>query len=177
MIGDRNLLMAYIHIAQGCVIENHVVIANAVILGEHVYVESRAFISGIGQIHPFVHVGRLSMVAFMHQITRDIPPYMLVEGQPARVRSLNRVGLKRAGLATEKEGQVIQTLRTAFRLLYRSSFSLDESLEKLDTLPDNDHLLHLKQFLRRSLLEGRRGLTPGKIPVRSNSDWLLAVEK
>ncbi|MBW4579808.1 MAG: acyl-ACP--UDP-N-acetylglucosamine O-acyltransferase [Tildeniella nuda ZEHNDER 1965/U140] len=161
-IGDRNLLMAYIHIAQGCVIENHVVIANAVILGEHVHVESRAFISGVGEIHPFVHVGRLVMVAFMHQITRDIPPYMLVEGQPARVRSLNRVGLKRAGLAAEQEGQVIQTLRTAFRLLYRSGFSLDESLEKLDTLPDNEHLLHLRQFLRRSQVEGRRGLTPGK---------------
>ncbi|MBW4473207.1 MAG: acyl-ACP--UDP-N-acetylglucosamine O-acyltransferase [Stenomitos rutilans HA7619-LM2] len=161
-IGDRNLLMAYIHMAQGCMIENQVVIANAVILGEHVHVESRAFISGIGEIHPFVHVGRLVMVAFMHQITRDIPPYMLVEGQPARVRSLNRVGLKRAGLASEKEGQVIQTLRTAFRLLYRSGFSLEQSLEKIDSLPDNEHLLHLQQFLRRSQVEGRRGLTPGK---------------
>ncbi|XGV95800.1 MAG: acyl-ACP--UDP-N-acetylglucosamine O-acyltransferase [Leptolyngbya sp. BL-A-14] len=162
MIGDRNLLMAYVRMAHGCVIENHVVIANAVILGEGVHVESRAFISGIGEIHPFVHIGRLVMVAFMHQITRDVPPYMLVEGQPARVRSLNRVGLKRAGLSTEKEGQVIQTLRTAFRLLYRSGFSLDESLEKLDMLPDNEHLFHLRQFLRRSQVEGRCGLTPGK---------------
>jgi UDP-N-acetylglucosamine acyltransferase len=162
MIGDRNLLMAYIHMAQGCVIENNVVIANAVILGEHVHVESRAFISGIGEVYPFVHIGRLVMVAFMHQITCDIPPYMLVEGQPARVRSLNRVGLKRAGLVAEQEGKVIQTLRTAFRLLYRSGLSLDESLEKLDRLPDNEHLLHLKQFLRSSQGEGRRGLTPGK---------------
>ena len=162
VIGDRNLLMAYIHVAQGCVIENQVVIANAVILGEHVHVESRAFISGIGEIQPFVHVGRLVMVAFMHQITRDIPPYMLVEGQPARVRSLNRVGLKRAGLAAEQEGQVMQTLRTAFRLLYRSGCSLEEALDKLDALPDNEHLFHLRQFLRRSQLEGRCGLTPGK---------------
>jgi UDP-N-acetylglucosamine acyltransferase len=162
MIGDRNLLMAYIHMAQGCVIENNVVIANAVILGEHVHVESRAFISGIGEVYPFVHIGRLVMVAFMHQITCDIPPYMLVEGQPARVRSLNRVGLKRAGLVAEQEGKVIQTLRTAFRLLYRSGLSLDESLEKLDRLPDNEHLLHLKQFLRSSQGEGRQGLTPGK---------------
>jgi UDP-N-acetylglucosamine acyltransferase len=161
-IGDRNLLMAYIHVAQGCVIENNVVIANAVILGEHVHVESRAFISGIGEVYPFVHIGRLVMVAFMHQITCDIPPYMLVEGQPARVRSLNRVGLKRAGLVAEQEGQVIQSIRTAFRLLYRSGLSLDESLEQLDRLPDNEHLLHLKQFLRSSQGEGRRGLTPGK---------------
>lgn len=162
VIGDRNLIMAYVHMAQGCIVENHVVIANTVMLGQHVHVESRAFISGIGEVHPFVHVGRLVMVAFMHQITRDIPPYMLVEGQPARVRSLNRVGLKRAGLAAEKEGQVIQTLRTAFRLLYRSGFSLEQSLEKIDLLPDNEHLFHLRQFLRRSQLEGRRGLTPGK---------------
>lgn len=174
MIGDRNLLMAYIHIAQGCVIENNVVIANAVILGEHVHVESRAFISGIGEVYPFVRIGRLVMVAFMHQITCDIPPYMLVEGQPARVRSLNRVGLKRAGLVAEQEGQVIQTLRTAFRLLYRSDLSLDAAIAKLDQLPDNEHLLHLKQFLRRSQMEGRRGLTPGK-SADSKSDMKLSA--
>ncbi len=175
VLGDRNMLMAYIHIAQGCVIENNVVIANAVILGEHVHVESRAFISGVGEIHPFVRVGRLVMVAFMHQITRDIPPYMLVEGQPARVRSLNRVGLKRAGLAAEKEGQVMQTLRTAFRLLYRSGFSLEQSLEKIESLPDNEHLLHLKQFLRDSQVEGRRGLTPGKGVENSKRDLMLSA--
>ncbi|XHX76551.1 MAG: acyl-ACP--UDP-N-acetylglucosamine O-acyltransferase [Stenomitos frigidus ULC029] len=177
MIGDRNLLMAYIHMAQGCVIENNVVIANAVILGEHVHVESRAFISGIGEVYPFVHIGRLVMVAFMHQITCDIPPYMLVEGQPARVRSLNRVGLKRAGLVAEQEGQVIQTLRTAFRLLYRSGLSLDEALAKLDQLPDNEHLLHLKQFLRHSQMEGRRGLTPGKSADSKSDMRLSAVEE
>jgi len=177
MIGDRNLLMAYIHIAQGCVIENNVVIANAVILGEHVHVESRAFISGIGEVYPFVHIGRLVMVAFMHQITCDIPPYMLVEGQPARVRSLNRVGLKRAGLVAEQEGQVIQTLRTAFRLLYRSGLSLDEALEKLDQLPDNEHLLHLKQFLCSSQMEGRRGLTPGRSADSKSDMRLSAVEE
>jgi UDP-N-acetylglucosamine acyltransferase len=177
MIGDRNLLMAYIHIAQGCVIENNVVIANAVILGEHVHVESRAFISGIGEVYPFVHIGRLVMVAFMHQITCDIPPYMLVEGQPARVRSLNRVGLKRAGLVAEQEGQVIQTLRTAFRLLYRSGLSLDEALEKLDRLPDNEHLLHLKQFLCSSQMEGRRGLTPGRSADSKSDMRLSAVEE
>lgn len=177
VIGDHNLLMAYIHMAQGCVIENNVVIANAVILGEHVHVESRAFISGIGEIHPFVHVGRLVMVAFMHQITRDIPPYMLVEGQPARVRSLNRVGLKRAGLAAENEGQVIQTLRTAFRLLYRSGFSFAQSLEKIDSLPDNEHLFHLRQFLRGSQVDGRRGLTPGKgMESNQTSSRLSTVE-
>ncbi len=161
-IGDRTLLMAYVHVAHGCVIENQVVIANTVMLGEHVHVEARAFISGIGEIQPFVRVGQLVMVGFMHQITRDIPPYMLVEGQPARVRSLNRVGLQRAGLATENRGQVIQTLRTAFRLLYRSGFSLDQALEKLDSLPHNEHLTHLSQFLQHSQREGRRGLTPGK---------------
>lgn len=109
------------------------------------------------------------MVAFMHQITRDIPPYMLVEGQPTRVRSLNRVGLQRAGLAAAQEGQVLRTLKTAFRLLYRSGCSLAQVLEQLDTLPDNEHLAHLRQFLRCSQMEGRRGLTLGK-SVNSQSD-------
>lgn len=161
-IGNHNLLMAYTHVGPGCMIENKVVIANAVTLGSHVHIESRAFISGIGGIDPCVHVGQLVMVGFMYQITHDIPPYMLVEGQPARVRSLNRVGLKRAGVLQEDQGQVFKTLKTAFRLLYRSGFPLDQSLGKLDLLPDNEYLLHLRQFLQHSQVEGRRGILPGK---------------
>lgn len=168
LIGNGNLLMAYVHIAHNCVLEDSVVIANAVALAGHVHIESRAVIGGVLGIHQFVHIGRLAMVGGMSRIDRDVPPYMLVEGSPARVRSLNLVGLKRAGIAEASQGQVFPTLKKAFRILYRSGLPLDQALEQLDLLADNEHLQHLCHFLQMSQNQGRRGSIPGRhLQVRS----------
>jgi len=161
IIGNGNLLMAYVHLGHNCVIEDQVVIANAVALGGHVHVESRATIGGMLGIHQFVRIGRLAMLGGMSRIDRDVPPYMLVEGNPARVRSPNIVGLRRAGITEAEDGQVWQTLKKAFRILYYSGLPLNQALEKLDLLPDNQHLHHLRQFLQLSQMEGRRGSIPG----------------
>ncbi|PPS44287.1 acyl-ACP--UDP-N-acetylglucosamine O-acyltransferase [Chroococcidiopsis sp. TS-821] len=162
IIGNNNLLMAYVHVAHNCVIGDSVVIANAVAMAGHVHIESRATIGGVLGIHQFVHIGRLAMVGGMSRIDRDVPPYMLVEGNPARVRSLNLIGLKRAGISELDDGKVFQTLKKAFRTLYRSGLTLNQALEKLDLLQDNEHLQHLRQFLQLSQMSGRRGLIPGR---------------
>lgn len=158
VVGSNNLLMAYVHVAHNCVLGDSVVIANAVALAGHVHIESRATIGGVLGIHQFVHIGRLAMVGGMSRIDRDVPPYMLVEGNPSRVRSLNLVGLKRAGMTAAELGQ----LKKAFRTLYRSGYTLTQSLEHLDLLSDNEHLQHLRRFLQLSQMEGRRGLIPGR---------------
>jgi UDP-N-acetylglucosamine acyltransferase len=161
LIGDRNLIMAYTHIAHNCVIENQVIITNAVSLGGHVYIESQARVGGMSGIHQGVRIGRLSMVGGMSRVTRDIPPYLLVEGNPARVRALNLVGLQRAGVMDLENGEVFRSLKQAFRILYRSGLSLNEALEKLETQLSHEHLQHLHQFLQFSQQAGRRGPTPG----------------
>lgn len=161
-IGDQNLIMAYVHIAHDCVVGDRVVIANAVSVGGHVGIESQAVIGGMVGIHQFVQIGRLAMVGAMSRIDRDVPPYVLVEGHPARVRSLNLVGLKRSGLTTEANGQPFQALKKAFRLLYRSGLSFPEALAQVELLGDYDCIQHLHRFLQFSMLEGRRGLIPGK---------------
>lgn len=161
LIGDRNLIMAYTHVAHNCVIEDQVVITNAVSLGGHVHIESQARVGGMSGIHQGVRIGRLAMVGGMSRITRDVPPYTLVEGNAARVRSLNLVGLKRAGLLDLDDGQVFQSLKTAFRLLYRSGLPLNEALIKLEALLDNEYVQHFHRFLQLSQQEGRRGPTPG----------------
>ncbi|HEY9906241.1 MAG TPA: acyl-ACP--UDP-N-acetylglucosamine O-acyltransferase [Thermosynechococcaceae cyanobacterium] len=159
-IGNGNLLMAYVHVAHNCVVENQVIITNAVALAGHVRIESQARIGGLVGIHQFVHIGRLAMVGGMSRIERDVPPFMLVEGNPARVRSLNLVGLKRAGVT---EGETYyESLKQAFRLLYRSGLTLNEALEKLDRQIDNEYLQHLHRFLAQSQQEGRRGPTSGR---------------
>ncbi|KOR38204.1 UDP-N-acetylglucosamine acyltransferase [Planktothricoides sp. SR001] len=157
-IGDHNLLMAYAHVAHNCAIENHVVMANSVNMAGHVHIESRAVIGGVTGIHQFVHIGQLAMIAGCSRIINDIPPYMLVEGSPSRVRVLNTVGLKRAGISAEES----QSLKKAFRILYRSGLSLKEALEQLNLIPENPYLTHLSDFITQSLTEDRRGLTPGK---------------
>ena len=158
VIGNRNLLMAYVHVAHNCVIGDSVVIANGLAMAGHVHIESQAVIGGVVGIHQFVHIGRLAMVGGCSRIDRDVPPYMLVEGNPARVRSLNLVGLKRAGMTAAQLGQ----LKKAFRTLYRSGHHLNEALENLDLLSDTEHLQHLRRFLQLSQMQGRRGLIPAR---------------
>lgn len=157
VLGDNNLLMAYTHVGHNCVLENHVIIANSVALAGHIHIESHARISGVLGVHQFVRIGRLAMVGGMTRIDRDVPPFMLIEGNPARVRTLNLIGLQRSGMVSRDE---LKTLKQAFRLIYRSGFTLDQAIKALAELTDNPHLTHLQQFLYQSI-NGDRGLTPG----------------
>jgi len=158
IIGSNNLLMAYVHVAHNCIIEDHVVIPNSVALAGHVHIESRARLGGVLGVHQFVHIGRHSMVGGMSRIDRDVPPYMLVEGNPVRVRTLNLVGLKRSGMLASE----LQTLKKAFRILYRSNLTFKEALEQLEQLGNTEELQHLRRFILLSQMPGRRGLIPGK---------------
>ena len=153
-IGNNN----YVHVGHNCLIENSVIIANSVALAGHVHIESRARLSGVLGVHQFVHIGGMSMIGGMARIDRDVPPYMLVEGNPARVRSLNLVGLKRSGMLKSD----FQLIKKAFRLLYRSEFLFKDALEELENLGDTEELKHLRRFLLLSQMPGRRGLIPGK---------------
>jgi len=158
IIGNNNLLMAYVHVAHNCAIQDGVIIANNVALAGHVHIESKAVIGGVLGVHQFVHVGKMAMLGGMSRIDRDVPPFMLVEGNPARVRSPNLVGLKRMGLTTTD----INIIKSAFRILYRSGYSLNEGIQQLEQFAENEYIQHLQRFLQLSLTEGRRGLISGK---------------
>jgi UDP-N-acetylglucosamine acyltransferase len=162
VIGNHNLLMAYVHIAHNCILEDNVKIANATSLAGDVYVESDAVISGVLGVHQFVRIGRLSMIGGMTRIQRDVPPFTIVEGTPARVRSLNFVGLERAAFPPEE----IAVLKKAFRSIYYSHKTIAQAVDDLDLFPQYDSVQHLQRFLRLSI-EGkkdnkRRGPIPGK---------------
>lgn len=156
VVGNHTLLMAYVHIAHNCVIGDEVVIANNVALAGHVQIEEKAIIGGVLGIHQFVHIGKLAMIGGMSRIDRDVPPYMLVAGNPARVRSLNLIGLRRRGYSSEE----IAKLKKAFRILYRSGHSLEEALVQLECLADSETLQHLYRFVQGSRSSDRRGITP-----------------
>jgi UDP-N-acetylglucosamine acyltransferase len=158
VIGNNNLLMAYVHVAHNCIIEDDVKIANATSLAGDVYIESGAVISGVLGVHQFVHIGKLAMIGGMTRIQRDVPPFTIVEGNPARVRSLNLVGMKRSGFSTAE----VTALKEAYQVIYGSSHNLQAALEYLDketTMPQVDHL---RKFLQASSQSPRRGPIPGR---------------
>ncbi|MEL7314804.1 MAG: acyl-ACP--UDP-N-acetylglucosamine O-acyltransferase [Cyanobacteria bacterium J06559_3] len=156
VVGDNNLLMAYVHVAHNCVLGNQIIVANAVALAGHVEIESNAVIGGVLGIHQFVRIGRFAMLGGMSRIDRDVPPYMTVEGNPCRVRGLNAIGLKRAGIAEAGKGQVYRELKEAYRLLYRSDLPLAAAIAKLDAWADNEHVKHLQSFLTAASQQPRR---------------------
>jgi UDP-N-acetylglucosamine acyltransferase len=168
ILGNNNLLMAYVHIGHNCVLGDQVIITNTVSLAGHVHIESKARIGGMVGVHQFVHIGRLAMVGGMARVDRDIPPYTLVEGHPARIRGFNWIGLERSGISESEDTASFKLLKQAYRLLYRSGGRpLEHSLKELQKLESNPHVEHLYHFLSASVGDKtRRGPTP---PVRKRS--------
>lgn len=162
-LGSHNLLMAYSHVAHNCILEDQVVIANSVALAGHVHIEAWARISGLVGIHQFVHIGRYAYIGGLSRIDRDVPPFTMVNGNPALVRGLNQVGLQRAGLTDQNDGQDYRQLKQAYRMVYRSGSSLAEALSQLEPWGDNNLVRHFGQFLRDSSQQPhRRGATPSR---------------
>ncbi|MEM8831390.1 MAG: acyl-ACP--UDP-N-acetylglucosamine O-acyltransferase [Cyanobacteria bacterium P01_G01_bin.19] len=158
ILGDDNLLMAYSHIGHNCILGNEVIIANSVAIAGHVHVESMAIISGVLGIHQFVHIGKMAMVGGMSRISRDVPPYMMVEGNPAKVRSLNFTGLKRRGFSNDR----IRQLKKAYSFLYLKKLTIQEAIACLSELANDPDIAHLRKFIELSIADGRRGLIAGK---------------
>jgi UDP-N-acetylglucosamine acyltransferase len=126
-VGSHAFLMAYTHVAHDCRLGDHVIMVNYAGLSGYVEVEDRAFISGHNAVHQFVRIGYLGMVSGASRVVKDIPPFMIAEGNPTRIRGLNVVGMRRLGLAP----QVRAEIRRAYRLLYRSSLNISQALEHM----------------------------------------------
>ena len=143
-VGNDCLFMACSHIAHDCEIGSNVIMANNVMLAGHVKVCDRANISGAAAAHHFTTVGQLSYIGGMTRMIHDVPPFMILEGHPSRVRGVNVVGLQRAGYSQE----VISELRDAYKRIYRSMLPRKHVLEELKAKPDaSPELLSLVQAL------------------------------
>jgi UDP-N-acetylglucosamine acyltransferase len=114
-LGNSCFLMAYSHVAHDCVVGNHVVMANTAGIAGEVVVDVRAFISAAATVHQFCRIGRNAMVGLSSKVVQDALPFCITDGNPARARSLNLVGLKRNGFDRADIG----ALKDAYRLLYQ----------------------------------------------------------
>ena len=151
-IGNKNFLMAYSHVAHDCKVGNSVIMANSVALGGHIVIGDYAILGGIVAVHQFVKIGEHAIIGGQSAVGQDIPPYVMAQGNRARLYGLNLVGLKRKGFSDE----VIAKLKKAYKIIFRSGLMQDEALRRtLDEFPDSDEVRLLVDFIRTS----KRGVT------------------
>jgi len=161
LIGDDNLLMVNSHVAHDCRVGNRVVLANNVMLAGHVHVQDGAILNGGVGIHHFTTIGRQAYVGGLSRITRDVPPFLIVEGHPARVRAVNVIGLRRTGRSEE----TILAIKQAYKLLYRSDRTMRDTVDRLKVdFADVEDVCTLVAFLEASWRgrQGRQGEDPSR---------------
>lgn len=126
-VGNDNLLMAYIHIAHDCLIGNHVIFSNNASLAGHVTVGDYVILSGFTLVHQFCAIGEHAFTGMGSSISKDVPPYLMVSGNPGAPHGVNKVGLKRRGFSDEQ----IASLSRAYKILYRKGLSLSEAKQQI----------------------------------------------
>ena len=126
-IGNRNLLMAYVHVAHDCVLGDEIVMAGYCGLAGHVLVEDWVIMAGYSAVHQFCRIGAHAFLANNAAVTGDVPPFVMAVGQPAAPHAVNAEGLKRRGFSPEQ----IRSIREAYRTLYRSDLLLSDALAQL----------------------------------------------
>ena len=129
-IGDDNLFMAYSHVAHDCVIGANTVFANCASLGGHVEIGDWVILGGLTAVHQFTKIGAHAFLGGGSILSRDVPPYVMVAGNPAVPHSINSEGLKRRGFTEEQ----VRNVREAYRILYRLELRLAEALTQLEPL-------------------------------------------
>jgi UDP-N-acetylglucosamine acyltransferase len=129
-LGDDNWVMAYVHLAHDVQVGSHTILANNATLAGHVHVGDWVIVGGLTGIHQFCHLGAHAMTGFQSHVSQDVPPFMMVSGNPLAVHGFNVEGLRRRGFSRERIAQV----KLVHRLLYREGLSLEQARQRLEHL-------------------------------------------
>lgn len=147
IIGDHNLLMAYTHVAHNCKLDNNIIMSNAATLAGHIHIEDYAIISGLTGIHQFCRIGEHCMIGGASAVVKDIPPYVIAQGNHAKLFGLNVIGLKRRNFSEK----TIKAISEAYRIIFRSKLLLEDAIKKaeaeVENLPEVNHFI---KFIKES---------------------------
>jgi len=147
IIGDHNLLMAYTHVAHNCKLDNNIIMSNAATLAGHIHIENYAIISGLTGIHQFCRIGEHCMIGGASAVVKDIPPYVIAQGNHAKLFGLNLIGLKRRNFSEK----TIKAISEAYRIIFRSKLLLEDAIKKaeaeVENLPEVNHFI---KFIKES---------------------------
>ncbi len=146
-IGNDNWIMAYVHLAHDCNVGNHTIFANNASLAGHVEVGDYAILGGFTGVHQFCKIGAHVMTGISSVIFKDVPPYLMIAGQPAAPHGMNNEGLKRRGFSAV----ALAGLKLAYRILYREGLTLAEAQVQLTALAqDVPEVQPMVDFLAQS---------------------------
>lgn len=153
-IGSHNLFLCYSHIAHDCQLGDHIILSNNGSLAGHCVVGDHAIVSGLAAAHQFCRIGKHSIIGGLSKIVQDVPPFMIIDGNPASTRGLNLVGLQRRGFSEDD----IRDLKSAYKCLFlKKDISLSSGVSSLKAMvaASNPHVEHLIHFVENS----QRGVT------------------
>jgi UDP-N-acetylglucosamine acyltransferase len=122
-LGNDNWISAYVHLAHDCQVGSNTIFSNNAQLAGHVEVGDWAILSGYAGVHQFCKIGAHAFVGMYTSLTQDVPPFVLVSGNPAGARGINIEGLKRRGFTREQ----LDAIRAAYKSVYRSGLTLEEA--------------------------------------------------
>ena len=147
IMGDHNLIMAYSHVAHNCKLGNNIIMSNAATLAGHIHIEDYAIISGLTGIHQFCRIGEHCMIGGSSAVVKDIPPYIIAQGNHAKLFGLNLIGLKRRNFSEK----TIKAISDAYRIIFRSKLLLEDAIKKaeaeVENLPEVNHFI---KFIKES---------------------------
>jgi UDP-N-acetylglucosamine acyltransferase len=154
-LGSDNWISAYVHLAHDCQVGSHTIFSNNASLAGHVHIGDWVILSGFSGVHQFCKIGAHAFVGMYTSITQDVPPFVLVSGNPSAPHGINIEGLKRRGFTSEQ----ISDLRNAYKLIYRSNLTLDEAKAALakEEINSPDSAVYLRS-MRESLETSTRGI-------------------
>lgn len=154
-VGNRNWIMAYVHLAHDCIVGDDTIFANNSQLAGHVEVGDFVILGGFTVVHQFVRIGAHSMTAMCSLLFADLPPFVMCQGQPAAARSMNFEGLRRRGYSAEE----IRSAKTVHKLLYRQDLTLAQAQQELEKM-DEPHDARIAGVMRDFLqgVDQRRGI-------------------
>ncbi|GAB4272943.1 MAG TPA: acyl-[acyl-carrier-protein]--UDP-N-acetylglucosamine O-acyltransferase [Opitutae bacterium] len=127
VVGSSNVFLAYAHVAHDCQVGNHCVMSSHAALGGHVVLGDYVNVGWDAGVHQFCQVGSYAMLGACSKVVQDVPPYMTVDGNPAIVRTINKIGLERRGFSSED----IEQVRAAYKILYREGLNRSQALDRL----------------------------------------------
>ncbi|MFA6029942.1 MAG: acyl-ACP--UDP-N-acetylglucosamine O-acyltransferase [Elusimicrobiota bacterium] len=167
-IGSNCMFMAYSHVAHDCQIGNNVILVNSVALAGHVHIGDNAILGGLCAVHQFTRIGRFCMAGGGSMIGKDLPPFCLCQGDRARVRGLNLVGLRRAGFSRD----AITAVKRAYKTLFLAGLRLEEALASLKAEKPGPEVLELLSFIETPT---KRGVMRAASRVRASEDEDVSV--
>jgi UDP-N-acetylglucosamine acyltransferase len=150
-VGDGNLFMVYCHVAHDCEIGNGCILANCATLAGHITIEDSAIIGGLVGIHQFCSVGKMAIVGGCSKIVKDIPPFMMADGHPAKVRGINLEGLKRKKVPSA----AVKEIKEAYRIVFVKKAKLESAISELnERYPSSEYVREFTSFIS----ESKRGI-------------------